>query len=148
MGGRGGTGRQTVSYYSQTEKAVKLKIIVDDFDTEQTKSRIVWVPKSQLTNDGKPSLWITEQKAQEFYSSRRATGNYEVKWEDAKGRSFNAAPTRNELEKAQHRQERFNAGAKAYNDLVAEAKALGIKGIRAGMRRKTIEDKIRKHKSK
>lgn len=54
--------------------------------------------------------------------------------------------TRSEIARMQQKAERFNAGVKSYNALIAEAKAMGIKGVRTGMKRKTIEQKIREHK--
>ena len=40
------------------------------------------------------------------------------------------------------RQERWEAACKAYNDLIAYAKAHGVSGVREGLRRETIEQKI------
>ena len=40
------------------------------------------------------------------------------------------------------RQERWEAACKAYNDLIAYAKAHGVRGVREGLRRETIEQKI------
>lgn len=156
MGGRGSSGggggsRSNASkpeYFQETEKAVKLRIIVEDYDLEQTKSRFAWVPKSQLADDGKPGSWITEQKAQEFYSSQRASSQFSVEWQDANGRRFSASMTKKEEERARERARRFQAGVDSYNALIAEAKALGVKGVRVGMKRKTIERKIREKKNR
>lgn len=68
-----------------------------------------------------------------------------MKWEDAKGNTFKASLTSKEVIALQRRQERFNAGAQSYNSLVAKAKELGIKGARVGMKRATLEQKIREH---
>lgn len=51
----------------------------------------------------------------------------------------------NEQRKAEweaRRQERFEAACKAYADLIAYAKANGVRGVREGLRRETIEQKI------
>lgn len=40
------------------------------------------------------------------------------------------------------RQERYEAACKAYADLIAYAKAHGVQGVREGLRRATIEQKI------
>lgn len=149
MGGRGGSSGNTVSrpsYFGESEKAVQLRLTVEDYDLDQTRSRTVWVPKSQLADDGRPSNWITQQKAQEFYNHSRSASSYAATWEDAKGKRFSASATRTEKAREQARKERFNAGAQSYNQLVQQAKAMGIKGIRVGMKRKTIEKKIREYK--
>lgn len=44
------------------------------------------------------------------------------------------------------KEERFNAGKEKYAKLLAEAKAIGVKGVRVGMRAKTIIEKIAAHK--
>ena len=43
------------AYFGETEKAVRLKLEVHDYDLEGTKQRIVYVPKSQLSADGIPA---------------------------------------------------------------------------------------------
>lgn len=146
IGSRSGGGKP--KYFGETEKAVSLKISVTDYDLETTRTRTVWVPKSQLASDGRPSEWITEQKAQELYSSRRSSSQYEAKWSDADGKTFSASKSAREIESASRRAKAFEAGKQSYNALIAEAKALGIKGIRVGMKRSTIEEKIRKKKNR
>lgn len=153
MGGRGGSSGisnnvSKPSYFKESEKAVQLKINVTDYDLEQTRSRTVWVPKSQLAENGRPSEWITNQKAQEFYSGGRARGSFEATWEDASGKKFSASKTSKEIEYDKKRQAKYNAGVKSYNDLVSEAKALGIKGARVGLKRSTLLQKINEAKSK
>lgn len=133
-------------YFGETEKAVSLKLMVTDVDLEQTRTRTVWVPKSQLAEDGKPSMWITGQKAQEFYSYGRSSGNIEAMWEDAAGNRFSASFTEREIANAKNRAARISAGVSSYNSLIEHAKELGIKGIRKGMKRSTIEEKIKRHK--
>lgn len=135
------------SYFKESEKAVQLRLRVEDYTLDREHSRIVWVPKSQLSEDGRPSNWITSQKAGEFYQSGRAS-NYSATWEDAKGKKFGAGMTQREKEYAQNRQKRFEAGAKSYNDLLAKAKSMGIKGVRKGMKRSTIQRKIEEFEEK
>lgn len=153
MGGRGGSSglsasnatKSNPSYFSETEKAVQLKITVYDYDLEERKSRMVWVPKSQLNEEGKPTRWITNQKAQEFYSGwgyERNSSQFSTTWEDSNGKRFEAGMTQKQKEQKAYR----DASRKPYYELVQEAKKMGIKGIRVGMKRKTIEEKIKKHK--
>lgn len=126
------------SYFKETEKAVQLKLSVYDYDLEQRISRKVWVPKSQLSEDGKPSHWITQEKAREFYNISRNSSQFSATWEDSKGNTFGHSVKKSKGDNSK----------KSYTDLVKEAKELGIKGIRVGLRRKTLEEKIKKHKSK
>ena len=143
-----GKGGDRPSYFKETEKAVQLRLRVEDFDLEQERSRMMWVPKSQLAEDGRPGQWITDQKAQEFYSRNRSSSQYGATWEDASGKMFSASMTTKEVARFADRQARFAAGKKSYNELVSKAKSLGIKGVRVGMRRATIERKIREHQNK
>ena len=136
--GGGGGGAQAPAYLKETDKAVQLKLSVKDYDLEQTKSRAVWVPKSQLAEDGKPGEWITEQKAQEFYSRRRATSQYSATWEDAEGTKFKASQTPRERDSARVKEERMQQSATRYNNLVNMARSTGVKGIRQGMKATTI----------
>ena len=103
----------------------------------------MWVPKSQLSDDGRPGEWITDQKAQELYSTRRAKSEYTATWKDANGKEFSAGQTAKEKSDAQARQAAFDAGKASYNALIEYAKAQGIKGVRVGMKRATIEKKIK-----
>lgn len=149
MGGRGGSSglsggsskSSKPSYFKETEKAVQLKIRVEDYTLDKELSRIVWVPKSQLAEDGRPSNWITEQKAGEFYNSDYYS-NYSATWEDSKGNKFGSSMTKREREYAENQIKRFESGRKSYEELVAKAKSMGIKGVRVGMRRTTIQKKI------
>lgn len=151
MGGRGSSSGMSGSsgknntpgkpkYFKETEKAVQLQANFQHKDTGTEYSKLVYVPKSQLTEDGRPSQWIENQKGNEERS-------YVMSWQDANGKKFSAGQTQKEKEYAAKRQENFATGQKSYNALLEEAKSLGIKGVRKGMKRKTIEEKIRKHKS-
>lgn len=129
------------SYFGETEKAVKLRISVEDYDLERTFSREVWVPKSQLSSDGRPGQWITDQKAQQFYQKGRTKSQYEATWTDANGKSFSAGKTEKEQNTADRRTAAFNAGKSSYNELLALAKRRGVK-VRVGMKRSTILRKM------
>ena len=148
--GRGSSGKSSgggnvvnnrPSYFGETEKAVKLRLTVEDHDLESSRSREVWVPKSQLSDDGRPGEWITNQKAQEFYSARRASTQFEATWTDANGRTFSAGKTAKEQQASQKRQAAFEAGKASYNQLLAFAKSKGVK-VRTGMKRSTILKKL------
>lgn len=127
---------------------MKLKIVVEDYDLETKEERIVFIPRSQLSAEGIPGEWITEQKAQEFYNSPRSKSQYSTTWIDAKGRQYATGQTAKEKAAAAQRQKAIANGTQSYNALIAEAKALGIKGVRKGMKRKTIQAKIDKYKSR
>lgn len=129
-----------MKYFAETEKAVKLAIVIDYYNVERTRSYQVWVPKSQLAADGKPGEWITNIKAEEV-TDFMIGGMFEC-WEDAEGNCFGPSKTAKELAIAAEKEQKFEAGKKAYNDLIEKAKAAGIKGIRVGMRRATIEAKL------
>lgn len=151
MGGRGNSsgmhgssGKKNTpskpAYFKETEKAVQLQANYQRKDTGDEYSKMVWIPKSQLSDDGRPSKWIEGQKENDEHA-------YTMSWQDAKGKTFGSGMTQREKEYAAKRQEKFAAGQKSYNALLEEAKSLGIKGVRKGMKRKTLEEKIRKHKS-
>ena len=147
MGGRGaGSGARSSPpfYLGETEKAVKLKIGIDYYDMEKTKEYDVWVPKSQLAADGRPGEWISNAKVQDTDKiGRQFGGRGFLYWKDAQGRTFQPSKTTNEIQAEKKRKKAFEAGQKSYNDLVEQAKKMGVKGVRVGMKRKTIESKIR-----
>lgn len=152
MGGRGSSGKRSggaiaskPAYFGETEKAVRLRMTVRDYDLETSKSRMFWVPKSQLADDGRPGEWITGQKAQEFYSRQRSLSQFSATWQDANGKTFPASSTAKEIAQSAQRTAKFQAGVRSYNDLIAKAKLMGIKGVCSGMKRSTIEKKIREH---
>lgn len=161
-GGKVGSGRMQTppEYLAETEKAVKLTLIVEDFVFEDTKKRDVWVPKSQLAEDGRPSQWITRQKALEFYTGIDSSySNYEAIWQDKAGKRFEWSLTKREEEwakerakrerkRAKERKKAFEKGKKEYAELVQKAKDMGVKGIRVGLKKKTILRKIREAESK
>lgn len=123
----------------ESPRAVQFEVQFSRMDTGDEYKKLVWVPKTQLTDEGHPSSWIEQQKQKD----ERA---YVMAWYDKQGRRFGSGMTQKEKEYASKRQERFSAGQKSYNELVQQAKDMGIKGVRVGMKRKTIEEKIRKHK--
>lgn len=133
------------AYLRETEKAVKLTVGVDYYDREKIKEYSVWVPKSQLAADGRPGEWISHEKAREAaIHGEMWEGKSFAYWKDANGNFFQPSKTAKEIEREQKRQNAFNAGKQSYQELVQRAKDMGIKGVRVGMRRKTIEEKIKK----
>lgn len=135
-----------MEYIAETEKAVKLRLFVEDYDLEYYKARDVWVPKSQLTTDGIPSLWITRQKALEFYGFDRAASQYEATWIDASGHQFEAAMSEREIKIQEERQARFEAGVKSYEALIEQARSLGVKGVRTGCAGKRLRRRFGRRK--
>lgn len=150
MGGRGGSsgakavGASKPQYFKESEKAVQLKLSVEDVDLDQKRTRTVWVPKSQLADDGRPSEWITEQKSQEFYPVKRPLSQYQTTWEDANGLKFGASKTQKEKEAAERKSQQRQKSIDRYDNLVSVAKAAGVKGVRSGMKAATIIQKINK----
>lgn len=156
FGGRGGSSglsshsgktMNKPSYFKETEKAVQLKLTVEDYTTEDVISKLVYVPKSQLSEDGKPGEWITRQKVGEFYD-RQFVPDHKATWSDASGKEFSPSMTKKEVENAKKRGAAFKSGQNSYNELVAEAKRLGVKGARVGMKRTTLQKKIAEAKNR
>ena len=150
MGGRGsGSGissnqssfSSTPAYALETEKAIRMKLSVEDYTLDQERSRYVWVPKSQLSENGVPGEWITEQKTAEFYQSGM-TSPHKSTWIDENGKEYAHKRTASEQSRFQQRQYAYNAGRQSYNELIAEAKRRGVKGVCVGMKRSTIERKL------
>ncbi len=127
-----------MKYFAETEKAVKLALVIDYVNYEKTKVYHVWVPKSQLAADGKPGEWITSVKVDEVKEKR--DGIFDC-WMDADGHGFLPSMTAKELERQAQRTSRFEAACKAYDELIERAKAAGCK-VRKGMKRATIEAKL------
>lgn len=145
MGGRGSSSGTKISppkYFAESEKAVKLKIGIDYYDIEKNVEYDVWVPKSQLSKEGVPGQWISDQKAMDVINSRMGGGAFSY-WEDANGKIYRSGMTEREKRFQKQRERRFEAGKKSYNQLVEQAKSMGIKGVRVGMKRSTIERKIK-----
>jgi hypothetical protein len=122
-----------MEYIRETDRAVCLKLVVEDYDTEQTRAAQVWVPKSQLSTFGVPGMWITEQKVADLYGNPRSASQYEARWESADGSLHAPELTEREAQAAEKRATRIAQGVSSYNDLMAKAKAAGVKGIRKGM---------------
>ena len=51
----------------ETERAIQINLIVDNDFTEQTFKKLVWIPKSQLEENGMPKVWILNAKFKEIY---------------------------------------------------------------------------------
>ena len=147
MGGRGSSSgiskgskvdNSKPAYLAETEKAVKLKANYTHRNTGAEFTVEEWIPKSQLSADGKPSLWIMQQKERDRHA-------YLYSWQDKNGKKFGNGLTEREKAYAKKNADNFKAGVKSYNDLLSKAKDMGIKGVRKGMKRKTLEQKIREH---
>lgn len=130
------------AYLGETDKAVKLKMTVYDIDLEESHDRNVWVPKSQLSEDGVPGQWITNQKAQEFYQSPRSSNSYEAYYTDSNGKKYYASHTAKEKEYEAKRESKAKQSKENYMDLVQRAKELGIKGAKVGWKAQTLRQKI------
>ena len=130
------------SYFRETEKAVQLRMNVSDVDLEQTISRNVFVSKSQLSENGVPGEWISNQKAQELYPHGRSQSQYDVTWSDAKGNVFTPQKTNSEKARANANQQKKAQQTTRYNSLLSGAKAKGVK-VRKGMKVQTILKALR-----
>lgn len=119
-----------------------MKIGIDYYDLEKEREYLVWVPKSQLSKEGIPGQWISEVKAEDVIESKWGGAAFSY-WEDANGETYRAGMTKKEKKFKKQRERRFEAGKKSYNELINKAKSMGIKGIRVGLRRSTIEKKIK-----
>jgi len=93
-------------------------------DMLRNGSSLTWFPKSgsHVHNGHLISSWgkLAREKGLETHEGKARQSEYDKKNE-----------------------ERFNAGVQRYNDLIALAKASGVKGVRSGMRTTTIKDKMR-----
>lgn len=142
--GRGGSGESSrPSYISETDKAVKLSLSVEDYDLGTTKTRDVWIPKSQLDEQGRPSQWITQQKAQEFYQSGRNASQFGTTFKDAGGREVKTGATKSERERATKEIQRYQSNMSKRDGLFEQAKSLGIK-TSSRMKSDTLREKIEK----
>lgn len=127
-----------ITYIAETEKAVKLYIAGDCYVLDKyLPPKEVWVPKSQLSANGVPGIWITGVKAEDAYGDRVAR-NSEVWWVGAEGGEFEAEPTDKEIADARRRQAAMQAGLDALNELVEYGKAHGVKGLRKGLKKSTV----------
>jgi hypothetical protein len=147
----GGGKKPRYQYLGETEKAVKVKAsfyveyapsggfvssLVRDkqFDTE------MWIPKSQVNKDGSVSEWIYKQKMQEAEDKALSRVlDYQVldrklTLSDARGREIKQD---NAITK-----KKFAAGAKKHDALIAEAKKLGVSGVRQNLKSSTLQKMI------
>jgi hypothetical protein len=92
------------TYLAESEKAVKLTIGIDYFNVERTKEYTVWVPKSQLADDGRPGSWISSAKANDVIDPRYGGGMFDY-WKDADGKTFQPSKTARDIEFEQKRAE-------------------------------------------
>lgn len=119
----------------ETEKAVQVRAVFDLYDVEKTITRMMWLPKSQI-RDGRPTAWILERKREDLaLEAPLHAGGCMIDFYDADGNMIESAE---EVRAA----ERFEAGRKNYDRLIQLAKENCVKGVRVGLRRATIEQKL------
>lgn len=104
----------------------------------------IWVPKSQV-KDGKLSEWIVKQKQKEM--EEKVMGKVlngqvldsKVSFSDKNGKQIKMDTSQAE--------KRFAAGKAKHDALVAEAKSLGIKGVKQNLKSSTLEKMISEKKT-
>lgn len=75
-----------MEYFAETEKAVKLELVVDFYNLERGGRFKVWVPKSQLDEYGWPKPWISARKVEEV--GRGKGGATLEMWVDANNNGY------------------------------------------------------------
>ena len=112
-------------YKAESEKAVKLTIAIDYYNADRTKEYDVWVPKSQLADDGRPGAWISDAKVNDVLDPRMGGGMFNY-WKDADGNKFQPSKTARYIE---FEQKRANtpAGKRAKKSFDNIFKSLGVK---------------------
>jgi hypothetical protein len=119
----------------ETEKAVQVKVLIDLYDIEKVIHRTAWIPKSQI-RDGRPTAWILARKREDLeLEAPLNAGGFSIDFFDADGNMIESVEDARSAE-------RFEAGRKNYDHLIQLAKDNGIKGVRVGLRRVTIEQKL------
>jgi len=117
--------------FKETEKAIQLEMVFDFFNIERTFKRKVWIPKSQLKN-GLPTGWIfNKKKEEEELNFSTNFGGCIAYLYDADGKEVETTDD-----------ERMRKGRENYERLVKLAKENGVKGVRVGLKRTTIEEKL------
>jgi len=64
------SNHKVISIKRETEKAIAVNAVFDAYNTEKTITRLVWVPKSLIHEDGVPGWFIAKkitQLEEEFY---------------------------------------------------------------------------------
>ena len=154
----------TVSYMKETEKAVMLQMVIEveiapkgGFVSSLVRDRIwfenVWIPKSQLSDTGRPSEWITKQKKDDIITKNLPENAQILRlnsfFRDANQKRISSELTKKEKQWKKEREKesakRLEAGKKRYNSLVAKARASGVKGRLTGLKSETIIKKMKKN---
>lgn len=112
-------------YKAESEKAVKLTIAIDYYNADRTKEYDVWVPKSQLADDGRPGTWISNAKVDDVVEPRYGGGMFNY-WKDADGKTFQPSKTARDIEIEQKRVQ-SPAGRKTKKSFDRIFKTLGVK---------------------
>lgn len=143
------TNSDSISPFRESEKAIQVQMRYSmdiapngGFTSSMVQDRMgainVWIPKSQI-KDGQISEWVAnkQKQQQEKYFADRMNGRIIssfVEFIDAKGKTI-------KIDNSETK-EKIAAGAKKHDDLLAQAKSLGIKGARKNMRSATLQNLI------
>ena len=128
-----------MKYFAETEKAVLLAVVVDDYRYERFRTRKMWFPKSQLDQSGIPTRWITTRKLCETFDFEVL----EFIFQDADQTLVEPAWNRADHETLVSHGN-FLRGCDAYKRMIDQAKQLGIK-VRLGFKRETVQQQINDH---
>lgn len=131
-----------VQILSETEKAIQTFAVILVHSTEKEIWRKVWIPKTQLSEDGVPGQWISRQKHQDLVPKNVYWGS-DIYWQTEDGLVDPGYTPKEEAEE-QARQEAMDRGLEYNAELLKFAKANGVKGVRARMKTSTLLKKIAK----
>ena len=134
----------------ETEKAIMVQMAYDievapdfGYSSSMVKNKVgtlqVWIPKSQI-KDGKITDWIAQNKKQEaedfvmkkFINAKTTYSSVHFLDKDNKPISIDTSAKESAMAK----------GLQKHNNLLAEAKELGIKGAKINMKTSTIQKLI------
>ena len=161
-GGGGAAGKPKYTYLAESDKAVKVKLsmyaeyapqggFVSSMVRDKTINTEVWIPKSQMVK-GEPTTWIMNAKATEiaerFTPMNGRVLSKSATFMDANNKVFKGSESAMSRKIRLEKQKKFNAGVKKHDALVAQAKAMGIKGIHSHMKSSTLQGLIAKNTPK
>ena len=148
---------QDAKFIKETDKAVCFEVEINyEFNassslyTTKTRKANIWIPKSQLDKDGNPAEWIwrknVEKAAQELNPFRQSWGwAYDIKTPD--NPNLKPFKTEREIQWQKERElkigEKLNKAERFRNELIAELKGAGVKGIHGKMKSDTLIKKAR-----
>ena len=67
-----------VKVYKESEKAIQIKMRIENTISETETKELVWIPKSQLDGKGFPKMWILGKKFEELFGYNGKNG-YQLK---------------------------------------------------------------------